>query len=607
MDEETIGAIVRNRENNYINGNTQLSKYVNFSMYENLEKIEAYTNSKHISGDVDDMGRDKPFFNIVTSAINVWYRSTKKSTKDIRLKSPDSSSIFLTYLANIKVQNWMKEEQFGVFLKRWGRSLAKYGSSVPKFVEQDGKLSCQVVPWSSLIVDSINFNNDVIIEKLYLTPSQLRKRKGYDQDKVEKLIDSTRESRKLIDRQQQDTLSEFIPIYEVHGELPLSMLKVAKGEEPKEGDEDIYVQQMHVISFCASKGKKDDYDEFTLACGREKQSPYMITHLIEEDGRTQAIGAVEHLFETQWMQNHTAKAIKDQLDFASLIILQTADGSFQGQNAFDSMATGDFLIHADNQPITQVQNNSHDITALQSFAAQWKALGQEITSTPDPLLGKNPPAGTPWRLNQDVISEGHSLYEIMNESKDLAIEDMMRRFIIPHILTTLDTTEEISATLDQQGISKIDSMYIKAEVIRRNNAHMAEQMFNHQVATPLDTNALTQNLQSGLNDMGTERFFKPSDINTKTWKQLFKDFTWHVTVETPENTNKDAILTTLTTVLQTIATNPSVLSDPNAKSIFNKILIATGEMNPIEFTHVTPPAPTPSPIAPSPTPVQPAS
>jgi hypothetical protein len=47
---------------------------------------------------------------------------------------------------------------------------------------------------------------------------------------------------------------------------------------------------------------------------RERKDPYMITHLIEEDGRTLSIGAVEYLFDAQWMQNHTVKNMKDLLD-----------------------------------------------------------------------------------------------------------------------------------------------------------------------------------------------------------------------------------------------------------------------------------------------------
>ncbi|WP_460992121.1 hypothetical protein, partial [Staphylococcus aureus] len=66
---------------------------------------------------------------------------------------------------------------------------------------------------------------------------------------------------------KKDTKSNYIKVYEVHGELPLSYLT------EKEKDETTYVQQMHIISFVASK--QGGYDDFTLYAGREKKNPYL--------------------------------------------------------------------------------------------------------------------------------------------------------------------------------------------------------------------------------------------------------------------------------------------------------------------------------------------
>ncbi len=162
-------------------------------------------------------------------------------------------------------------------------------------------------------------------------------------------------TRKTTDGQQQDNNADYIELYEVHGEFPLSYLT------GKEKDANEFVQQMHVISYVGDG--KGEFDDFTLVSGREKKNPYMITHLIEEDGRVMGIGAVEHLFEAQWMVNHSVKAIKDQLDLASKLIFQTSDPAFVGQNVLEAIESGDILIHSANQPLTQIANNSHDITA----------------------------------------------------------------------------------------------------------------------------------------------------------------------------------------------------------------------------------------------------
>ena len=83
----------------------------------------------------------------------------------------------------------------------------------------------------------------------------------------------------------------------------------------------------------------------------------------------------------------------------------------------------DILVHAENKPLTQLANSSHDITSLQNFAIQWKSLGNEINGVSESMLGNNPPSGTAWRQTEALLQESHSLFEIMTENKGLAIEE----------------------------------------------------------------------------------------------------------------------------------------------------------------------------------------
>lgn len=586
-----LGNLVRRLENNFINGKTKNSKYVEMSMYEDLNKIDAYLNSKHVSGEFDSLGRKKPFFNIVTAAVNIWFRATDISRKNINIRATQTSDMLAALLATIHLQDWMKVENFGAFLKDWGRSLARYGSSVVKFVEQDGKLHKMVVSWNRLIVDSIDFDQSPVIEILEMTEAQLRMR-PYDKVAIDVLCEAVKQARETTGREKKDDLNYYIKLYEVHGMMPLSYIT------DKSIDSDIYVQQMHVISFLAKNGSDEDFDDFTLVKGREKQSPYMLTSLIKEDGQTLAIGAVQHLFQAQWMANHTAKAIKDQLDLASKLIFQTSDGNFVGQNALTAIETGDIMIHAENQPLTQVENNSHDITSLQNYGNQWIALAKDITSTPDAISGTTMPSGTAYRQVAILNQESHSLFEVMTENKGLDIEQMLRLFIIPFLKKQMNNSKEIGTTLNDYQITQVDRMYIPSEVAKRISKKTIASLVKGQVPKT-DIATETQGVQAELQQLGNARYFVPSDLPDKTWADIFDNFEWTAECEiTPENTDKEADLATLNTVLQTIAANPQILVDPNAKLIFNKILEMTGQVSPMELQ---PPA-APTPVANVPTP-----
>lgn len=585
-----IGELVRSSEQNFTSGTTTMSKYVTENIYEDISKIDAYLSSRHISGEKDSLDRTKPFFNIVVAKRNIWFRATDIDRRNIKIGATKRSDLVTSFLANAKLQDWMKKANFGQFLNDWGIGLAGYGSYISKFVESDGNLYAMTIPWQRIICDSVDFENNPKIEILELTPSQLRKRKGYDKDMVESLITSQLEARELTDGQRKDNKDDYIKLYEVHGELPLSWLT------EKEEDENEYVQQMQVVSFVADK--EGVYNDYALYKGREEKDPYMITHLLKKDGYTLSDGSVKSLFQAQWMMNHTIKSIKDQLDLASKLIFQTSDGNYIGQNALNAIENGQILIHKQNEPLTQLANNSHDITSLQAYGNQWQVLAQEITSTPDVMMGNNMPSGTAYRQAAIIQQESYSNFAVMTENKGLALEQMLREYIIPFIKKQLDTTDEIVATLDTYGIDKIDEIYLRNEPIKRTNQRFIDEVIkrgekplNPDMPIREDQMAMMQeeqaNVSNDLISMGEKRYIKPSEEPDKTWKDIFKDFEWTAEVEiTNENKDKQTVMTTLSNVLNTMA-NPAfaqLIQTPQGKMVFNKILSETGSVSELELS-----------------------
>lgn len=587
MERVSLCEKVRKAEHNYLEGTVKLGKYVDYSMHDTIETIDAYLNSKHITGGTDSLGREKPFFNIVTAAVNIWYRATDLDRKNIRILPDSASNTALAFLATVLLQNWMKESRFGVFLNDWGRALARYGSAVVKFVERDGELTASVVPWNRMIVDPVEFDALPRIEKIYKTKEQLYEMKHFDRTAVEELCDSL-STRETLDGDQVDNMSNFVELYEIHGKMPVALLS-DDPSQAKDSEWEELRQQMHVVSFV--QGDRGEYKDFTLYKGRERKDPYMLTHLIREDGRTLSIGAVEYLFDAQWMKNHTIKNMKDTLDLASKLIFQTSDVNLAGRNVLSAIETGDILIHSLNQPLTQINNSKADIVAFQNFGMEWERLSQTLTSTPDAMRGDTLPSGTPYSLGAFLGAQANSLFEIMTENKGLHVEDMMREYVLPHLMTKMDTKDEVVAILEENDIQRIDAIYLKNSVTKAVNEQIKDMVLNEGVYPSSEdqaalTSKYTQNMQSQLEGLlGNQRFFVPSEIDDKTWKDMLKDFEMRVTGEvTNENTDKQAVLTTLSTLMQTIAQNPAILQEPNAKMLFNQILIETGRISPLQLS-----------------------
>ena len=568
--------IVRKAEHDYSTGSTLISKHVQWSLRENVEKIEAYKNSKHISGETDSLGREKPFFNIGTAASNVWFRATDLDRKNIKVRATKQSAYISSLLASIKLHEQFRKDNFGIFLNDWGRTLADYGSAVSKHVEKDGKMVSVVIPWNRLIVDSVDFHANPKIEKLYFTPAQLRENKMYDQKVVKQLIDAT-VSRKTIDGLQKDTNSDYIEVYEVHGQFDDAVLD---GDQYMETDN--YVQQMHVVSFVA--GENGEYEDYTLYKGREEKDPYYITHLIPEDGRVMAIGSYERLFEAQWMVNHSMKAIKDQLDLASKMVFQTSDGSFVGQNILTDLENGEIMIHAVNQPLTQANFSSHDIGSLQAFSNDWQGQANKTAGISEAMMGEQK-SGTAWRQTEALLQESHSLFELMTENKGLALEEIIKIYYIPFIKKNLNTTDEISATLSDYGVKEIERIYIKSKSIEESNNKNIEMMLSSDPTQPLEFTSPEQEatkIKEDLSSTGATRFIKPSEIPSYTWKELFKDLEWEIEIDvTGEQRDVQSAMTTLSTLYAQLVNNPNEAE--TARIVRNKILELTGTISPIEL------------------------
>ena len=589
---ESLHALVRKAESNYLSGTVKLGEHVDWSMHDTIERIYAYLNSKHISGQKDSLGRPKPFFNIVTAAVNIWYRATDIDRKDIRFIPTSKDSVLLAFIANVLLQNWMEKSNFGVFLNKWGRTLAQYGGAVRKFVEVGGELKATVVPWSRVVPDPIDFSALPRIEKFYKTPAQLKNMAtpnhpdyaGYDMDAVDELCEAVRQSRETLRGEQKDNMSEFIELYEVHGVLDAQYLEDEQDDE-KEGKE--YTQQMHVISFV--EVEKDEYKDCTLYKGREKSDVYGLDALIEEEGRTLPIGAVEILFDSQWMQNHSMKAWKDNMDLASKMVFQTSDGNFVGRNVLNAIENGQILIHKENMPLTKVANDEYDLSNVQGFQNAWRMVASELTSTPDAIRGNTLPSGTPYSLAAYQGAQANSLFEIMTENKGLALIEMIKQYVIPHLKKKLKNKDEIVAILDSAGIREIDALFVPKAAVKNFNRKAVQGVITalenddmSAVPSPYQKDVAEQEVMQEIAQYGNKRFFTPDEYGELDWDEVFKDFEWDsLRIEvTNEQADKQATLQTLATLYTATAQVDPVA----ANVILGKVLTETGVVSPLEVS-----------------------
>ncbi len=575
--QKTICEVVRDMEDSDLNGIIKTSKYVSFNQRERINTSFAYLNSKHLSGDVDHLGREKPFKQIIIPVRNVIYRSTDIDRKNITIGADSNAQVIPALLGSIKLQQWMKKENFGQYLNDWGLELSNHDAIISKFVERGNELTCKVINWDKMIVDPIDFYANPQIEKIDFTPADLKKQKLYDQEVVEELLNCLK-TRKTSEGEEKDENANYITVYEVHGEFPLSYLT------DNEEDDETYVQQMHAVCFEAKKGSRDEYDEFTLYRGREKQSPYEIDYLVKQDGVTYPGGVVQELEQSQWMVNHYEKLLKDKLD-GQKDIFQTEDTSFLGKNHLMDVENGDILTYEVGKPLTKL-NNDVNIAPLQSAGAGWMAVANLIGGINEAMIS-TPKAGTAWRSLQAQLQEAHSLFELMRENKGLALIKNLTKYVIPFFKKQLDNSDEIVGILEDYQIKQIDAMYLPAEINRRMDRKKKDTILSGEIYTPememADEQQVTQEVQGEL--QGNRRPISPSEIKDKTWKEVFKDLEWKVDIDvTGEGKDFEGNSETFKSILGFLANLQGRPMTPQEQLIFNKMLINTRIVSPLELS-----------------------
>lgn len=552
----------------------KLSKYVSFNQRERINTSFAYLNSKHLSGDTDHLGREKPFKQIIIPVRNVTYRATDIDRKHITFGAESNEQVIPALLKSVLLRDWMKKEKFGLFLNHRTLELANHNACITKYVDKGNELIPKVMNWEKMIVDPIDFYTNPQIEKIDFTPADLKKQKNYNQEVVEDLLDNL-QKRKTAEGQDKDSNSNYITVYEVHGEFPLSFLT------DKEEDDETYTQQMHIVCFQAKNNGKE-YDEYTLFKGREKQSPYEIAYLMPEDGVTYPGGVVQELEQAQWMTNHYEKLIKDKLD-GQKDIYQTDDQSFLGKNSLVDIENGDILNYeSGKQSLTKI-NTETNIVPLQSASGGWMALANLIGGISEAMI-TTPKAGTAWRSLQAQLQEAHSLFEEMKETSSLYLARDFEKHVQPFFERQLDHADEIASILESHEIKQIDARYLPAETNRRVNQRKKDAILNGEEYTPemeqMDTAELGSQIQSELT--GNRRPMTPSKA---TWKEEFKGFDWNIDIDiTGEGKDFEGNSETFKSILQFLANLQGRPMTPQEELIFNKMLMNTRIVSPLEMS-----------------------
>ena len=545
----TIFDISKKLSDDY-DGDIELDEGLDFSLKDTIRQINYISNSKYLSGMLDEHGREKPYYNIANYRLNVAIRATDFDTKDITIVS-ETRDYVRSLLIGKRVLQWMKDNVFAKTLNREGENTPKFGWTLLKRVFIDGKLDVQIVRANNAIINQADPMAHPIKE---IHPAKtradiVRMRDVWDNDAIDKLLD--------LDDDEYE-------IAEITGEMADSVME--------DGDEDTF----STYRFFIYEGSKNDDDTilFSEKLKGELKDYYRMYGWAEQQGRVPR-GIVEDMFEAQTGTNETKLLERDAMIMASKTIFVTNDDSLEN-NVLHDMDNGN-IIHVDNNKVfTQVNTMTNALPAFDRMKDDWDSQAEKVTSTFDAITGETMPSSTPFRSVAIQNQEASSLFIYRRENKGIFWTEIFNDWIIPEIVKDINTEWILSAEFNADELAKIDQrfgLYKANEVIK-------DKIMNLEIDTDFDIeqyNGMVDAFVDIARETDSTRFLEVP-------KDYFKDFKFKVSViTTNEQRNKAATLESLSNILGQVANtfDPNtgtfaMLENPALASIFSQAVELSG-------------------------------
>lgn len=500
IEQQDVFELVKNEEANFKTKGVTLAEGWDWKMYDHVRTSLFYKFGRLLTGNADD----KPVKNITRPILNLQYRAEGFDVKDIVLFIDDSAKYFKSFLVRYYHDKWARKNGLDTFIDEVVETYVDFGGALVKKIKDVRPV---VVPWQSIaFCDQTNILSGPLAIKHFYSPDELLEMgdKGWGKESngatatLEDVILLSSFS-KAVDKKESKTPGKYIEVYEVHGSFPTWWL--SEETDPPLGEETKYEKQLHIICFYT----KDDGNRegITLFKGKEKESVFKLVLRDEIYGRALGYGGAEELFESQVWTNYSMIHKKNMLDSAAKTILKTtAEGV--SKNKIQNMENLEILKLPEGADLSQVDTFPRNFQLFDGWDQEFAAHAQQTGAANDAIMGESPSAGTPFKLQELVTQEAHSLHEYRKGKLAIFIEEIYRDWIIPHIASEISEEQEWLAELDLDDLQYVADSLVTCET----NKAIKEKVLMGQDIYPEEVEAYKELVRGEFMKGGNKKFMK---------------------------------------------------------------------------------------------------
>lgn len=518
-----------------------------------LKTINLYWASKYKTGPFDEQGFRKFFVTVGKPACELATKFIDLDAKDLTLLSTVLRDELRVWAMQKRLKSWLSEKGISHLLNQISVDYPKYGHVVIKKTKSG---------WKKVNIENIRCNlsieklsdGDFVYEVIPTLEADLDNL-GIDPSKVEEL-----KNRKLEDYFLYDC-------YERKGnkwkhEVKASLFCIKNGNGFKEGVEN------------GINNKENYQSSITFSSEEIIKLPYRELKWESLPGRWLGYGFMEYLIEDQIATNEAENFERKGLAFTSLKIFQTRSDESGGINVLTDIKNGDIV--STPSEITPIANEERNLAAFNSTRNRWDSITKNKTYSFDSAKGENLPSRTPLGVANLQASMVASYYDFKRENYGLFLKDWILDDVIPDFVKDTEKEHNLvfsSSTGDVEEFDKAITQILldKAIYDYANETGFFPSQNQRDEAKNNITNVLTKNKNRVLTIM----------------KDAYKNAKFIVDVNvTGESIDVSALNSVITTALNILGSNPSILQNPQTRAFFLKFLSISG-VSPVDVQALT--------------------
>lgn len=545
----TVLDFISTKKQNYDTGHVEIPGDERYSQSELIHSINRARLSKYVQegSATDDIIGDFPYDNISKYRIRLEARATDFDPKHIDIEPIDGSRTarVSAMIATKVLRKHMRETDFGAMLDKYAETRPEYGGTLFKKTKGGTK----VVPWENVITDMQNIMGGVIIERHYFTPSELVKQGWKDADLV---IETAAEKEKEVDMKEtekQETISELIEVWEIHGEVTRNMFNQAEADFEDEDfefdpeDENEYVQCQIIV---APQGKDEDGEiqGVVMQANTEKESPYKYEARNAIAGRGMGEGIPEELKEHQRWHNFYKTETARAVAIGGKVLFVTDDGNVVDTIYDEGIEHGTIMKVGEGKTFNQLSVLPTSVPIYQNEIESIQSSGDRVTNSFDTKIGAPAKSGATFRGQFIEDENATSQFLQYREQMGRMIREIVEDWELPDALSAASKETEIFEVFTKSELRLIDDVIVEQSVIDKQAQTLLEEK---RPVSPQEQEALRIGVQTELDLQGSKRSI--TEITDFIKKEVLGNIVIHTT---DEDRSKAVLFESFTNLLNVV-------------------------------------------------------